>query len=328
MLRFDEQQIKARAKKIRDVAACSRRLHDVELGIFAEQLVLQTMTEVFRHEYPELKWINGGLIPIDTSFDEGIDAWSYTELDQIGRAEIVSPNATDVPLVDLTGRNNIRGVVSVADGFTYSNQDLRTARTQGLWDLVSEKGAAARVGNDRRLNPLIAFGDAATGIRGVTNSPGIVVQTATNGGWQTQTGVNIVADVTTFLNSQINSTDGVLDSDTCVMDTASFTRISTLVHLPNASDRTVLSFLKEAFPMINRWDFEASMGIADAAGTGPAMLAYKNDPSRLKAIMPMPMTPLPAQAAGLSWKVLFETRWGGIKLPSPENVYRLDGIGA
>ena len=44
---------------------------DTETGIFARQLVLATIRELFVHETEATKWITGGLIPIDSSMNAG-----------------------------------------------------------------------------------------------------------------------------------------------------------------------------------------------------------------------------------------------------------------
>ena len=136
--------------------------------------------------------------------------------------------------------------------------------------------------------------------------PGILVTPAITGNWATATGVQIVADVRAAINSIINQSSGVEVPNTVVMDTASFTLISTTVHLPGASDRTILSFLREAFPMIQRWESEPGMATVSATG-GPSMLVYRNDQTRLRAVFPMMMMAVPPEQKGLSFVLSFET---------------------
>lgn len=335
---FNDKWIKDKATELRQLADSVRNLfprghkiqdgirNDVETGVFASQLVTQTMTELFRHEFPETKWVNGGLLTMSTAINEGALEYSYTEMEHGGRAEIVAPNATDLPSSDIEGRNNLRRIVTIATHIKYSTQDLRTARLNGMFDIAQEKGASAREAFDRRLNILMRSGQETAGLRGITNAPGIVVQNAATGNWQTATGAQIVADFTAAANSIMNNTDAVEVPDTALFDVASWTRISTLVHLPAASDRTVLSFLREAFPMIRRWDWEPGLSTADAAGTGPSSLIYANNPMKARATMPMMLTPLPPERKGLSFSIAFESRYGGIIVPRPRSILRLDGV--
>jgi len=298
---------------------------DVQMGVFAKQLVTATFRELFRFEYPETKWMNGGLIPISTSINEGATEYSFTEMEHTGRAKIVADCATDIPLADIGGRNNLRRIKTLAVGVTYCRQDIRTARMQGTFDIASEKAASAREAMDRTLDDLIRSGDPAAGLEGVVDHPGILVTPAITGNWATATGVQIVADVRAAINSIINQSSGVEVPNTVVMDTASFTLISTAVHLPGASDRTILSFLREAFPMIQRWESEPGMATVSATG-GPSMLVYRNDQTRLRAVFPMMMMAVPPEQKGLSFVLSFETRFGGVMMTKPRSMLRLDGI--
>lgn len=298
---------------------------DTQTGIFAQQLVISTFQELFKFEYPDTKWANGGLIQINTSLNPGTKEYSYQELGNTGDAEIVADGATDIPFADIEGRNNILPVKSIGIAVKYSDQDIRTAQMQGNFDIATEKAAAAREGHDRTLNRLIRSGSAAAGLNGVVNQPGIVVANAITGNWATASGVQIVADITAAINSIMNETDAVETPNTALFDVASFTLISTKVHLPAASDRTILSFLREAFPQIQRWDWE--FGLKDVSATGGAsMLVYRNDPMRMRAVMPMMMQAKPPQMLGFSFVLNFESRFGGVMTPKPRSVLRLDGV--
>ena len=298
--------------------------HDTQTGLFAQQLVTATFAELFRFEFTETKWMNGGLIPISTSLNEGATEYSYVESESSGRASIVSDHSTDIPMADLTGRNNIRSIKTVAVGVTYSTQEIRSARMQGLFDIATEKARSAREAMDRTLNDLIRTGDAASALEGVTNHSGIVVANAVNGTWQTAAAADIVEDVTTAINALINASGGVEVPDTVIMDVASYTRLSTLQN-SIASDITVLQYLQRAFPMITRWDWEPGLNDVSATG-GASMLAYRNESTRLRAVFPMLMQALPPMQQNLCFKLAFETRFGGVMVPRPRSILRLDGI--
>ena len=297
---------------------------DAQNGVFAQQLVRATFRELFRFEYPETKWVNGGLIQLNTNINEGATEYSFVEKGNTGRAEIVADGATDLPFADIEGRNNLRTIKTVGVAVRYSRQDVRTARMQGLFDMAAEKAGAAREAHDRTLNDLIRSGDAAAGLDGVVNQPGIIIQPAITGNWQSATAPQIVADVTAAINTIMNGTDAVEVPNTVLFDVASYTRISTLQNSV-ASDITALDYLKKAFPMIQRWDWEP--GLKDVSATGGAsMLVYRNDPMRMRAVVPMMMQAVPPEQKGLSFILNFETRFGGVMTPKPKSVLRLDGV--
>lgn len=327
---YSDVELKAKIRELKmvvdSIAYLPQYRADVETGRLAQQLVTATLRELFRHDFPEKKWMNAGLITISTNVDEGAKEFSYVESVRSGEAGIVADNATDVPAVDVEGRNNLRGIKTVADYITYSTQDLRSARFQGLFDIAQEKAVAAREAMDLKLNNLIRTGDEANGLRGITNAPGIVVQNAITGGWQTATADQIRADFTSAAKSIMDDTDAVEVPNTALFDVASWTRITTLQN-STASDITLLDWLKRAFPQITRWDWEHGLKTADAAGTGPSCLIYRNDPTRVRAVFPMMMRALPPERAGLAFKLTFETRFGGVITPKPLAILRLDGIG-
>lgn len=298
---------------------------DANEGIFAQHLVRETLRELFTKDLPERKWVNGGLIAMPGGVSAGAREYSYMESEGKGSAKIVADNATDIPMADLDGQLNLLPVKTVATSIRYSRQDVRSAQMQGLFDVVQQKSMAAREANDLALDDLIRSGHGPSGLRGIVNHPGIVVQNAITGSWQTATAAQIVGDVTTALNAMMNSTDNVEVPDTVIMDVASYTRISTLQN-STASDITVLDYLRRAFPMVRRWDWEPGLRMADAAGTGPAMLAYRNDASKVRAVVPMLMQPTPPEQRGLSFVINFETRFGGVMAPKPRSILRLDGI--
>jgi len=297
---------------------------DTESGVFAQQLVIATFSELFRHEFPETKWVNGGLISLNTSIDEGAATYAFTELIASGRAAIVADNSNDLPAAEVTGRNNIRAVHTIADYVTYSTQEIRSSRMNGMFDIAQEKARSAREAMDRTLDDLIRSGSPQHSLEGIVNHTGIIVANAVTGNWQTATALQIVADVTTAINTIMNQSDGVETPVNVLFDVASFTRLSTLQNSV-ASDITVLDYLKMAFPMVTRWDWEP--GLKDVSATGGAsMLVYNPDPMKIRAVIPMGMRALPPQQDDLNFRLAFEMRFGGVMAPRPRSVLRLDGV--
>ncbi len=303
---------------------CVRHADDPN-GLFAVQLVRATFQELFRFTFPDTKWMNGGLISRNTSINEGATEYSFTELEQTGRAQIVADNATDLPSADVDGRNNILPIKTVGISCTYSRQDVRTARLNGKFDIVQEKVAAAREGHDRTLDDFILNGVPAAGLRGVVNQPGIIVQTAVTGSWTEATAsTDIIADIRTALNAIMNDSDAVEVPNSGLFPVDKWNLLNRRIE--TGTDMSILGYLRTAFPMITRWDWDVPLKTADAAGTGPAALFYRNDPTRMRAVFPMMMAPVPPEQRGLSFVINFETRYGGVMTPRPRSVLRLDGI--
>jgi hypothetical protein len=298
---------------------------DTETGIFARQLVLATIRELFVHETEATKWITGGLIPIDSSMNAGATEYSFLEQERTGLAEIVADDATDIPLANISGRNNLRDILTPAIGIKYSRQEVRTAQMQGMFDLVSSKVAAAREGHDIALNNFIRSGIAGTTLVGVVNQPGIIVANAVTGTWSGATGQQIYTDVATALDAQMDASSNIEMPNHVVMPVASYNLVNSLFLNPGFNQDKVLDALKGAYPMVSRWDWEPGMNTTSAAG-GNALVAYRNDASRMRAVAPLMMAPVPPEPRGLSIILNFESRFGGVMTPRPRSVLRLDGI--
>lgn len=297
---------------------------DENEGIFARQLVMETLRELFRLEYAELKWAMGDLIPITTNVNEGATEYSYIEVEHSGQAKIIADNATDLPMAEVRGRNNILPVKTLGCAVQFSTQEIRTAQMQGLFDIASEKAQAAREAHDLALNELIRSGMPMAGLYGITNVPGILVHSAVTGAWASATAEQIVTDFSTAHNSIVHNSNGIEVPDTAVFPLVSFTRISTLKNSVS-SDITVLDYLKKVHPNITRWEWENGMATVGTGGTRAAQI-YKKDPRKVRAVVPMALKPQPAQQRGLVFELVFESRYGGVMAPRPRSELRLEGI--
>lgn len=298
---------------------------DASPSLYAATMVRQTLSEFFRHEYPELKWINGGLVYIDESLPEGTSTFEWQEMGVVGEADYVADDATDIPRADIFGQINVGRAKSIATHFRYNRQEIATSKLMGNGiNLVTEKSAAARLVMDSRLNRSIALGRPEVGHAGVLNAPGIAVDAATTGNWLSATAAQIVADFTTAWTAQFQATNGLLVADTAVMPIEIYTRLSTLQNSVS-SDLTVLEYLQKTAPQIKRWEWDPLMSTASPAG-GRAMLLYRNDRTVARALIPKVFEFLPEQESALSIKIIGYCRFAGVIAPKPLGMLLLTGI--
>lgn len=297
---------------------------DSNNAAFARHLVQETLRELFRQEYTQTKWASGELLPINTSVNEGAREFSYFELGQAGKASIVADNATDIPSATVTGDLTLQKVHTVATSFEYSTQDVRQAKLQGLFDMATEKAAACREVHDQEVNSLIRVGDANKGLEGFTNHTGIIVQTAVTGTWSGATAAQIVSDFSTAASFIRTNSNGVENPTAAVFPVAIWTRISTLQNSV-ASDISVLDYLKKAWPEISTWTWDDGMVTAGVGGT-PAVMIYDRNPRKARAVMPMILRPMAPEQHGLTFRVVMESRFGGVITPRPLSALRLDGV--
>lgn len=298
-------------------------------AFYAQDLVNSTLSRIFELEYPELGWLNGGLLDMSQEVDPGAASYSYLEMGGAGQAGLVAPNATDIPSVDLQGNQNIGAIATVACSFQYSTQDVRQAALQGRqggfsFSIAERKARAAREAHDRKINALLATGDGGAGLRGITNHPGIFVLGATTGTWSTATAVQIAADFDAAYALMVGDTNGVETPDTCVVSPLVLARLKGLTwDAGNSSNISVMAYLETAYDV--KFFKDATMAVASAA-SGNAMLMYRKGMDKAFGVMPLMLEVLPPEREGLVFKVVLESRFGGVAVPKPQSVLRLDGI--
>lgn len=293
-------------------------------SVYARQLVTETLKTLFKYEYRATLWANGELLNIDTSVNEGANEFGWMETGDVGTADIVAPGATDIPTADIQGNWNIGKVYTIATSITYSTQDVRQAKFQGLFSIAEQKAVAAREAHDRKLDELIRMGSQPHGLMGVGFVPGSFHVAAPTGTWLTATPAQIVADFTAGYSAVFNGTEGIERPNTAVFPSTIWTRISTLQN-SIASDITVLEYLKRAFPEITAWVCDPGMNTISDAG-GPAVLIYSDDSSRMQAVMPMLLRPNTLEVRGLGFTMAFESRYAGVMAPRPLSMCKLQGI--
>ena len=315
-------------KMIAEDAASMFGRFDAGEGVFARNLVTATIQELFRFEYPETKWASGEMIDWVQGASDGASEIGYLQTGSVGGGEpgasaIVSHYATDIPEVDLNGDYHLTRVHTVACSFSYSTQEVRAARFQNLFDIAQEKARSAKEKHDRDINALIAFGSSAHGLEGVTNGTGISVLPAITGNWATATPDQIRADFAEAYQSMIDATGGVEKPNMAVVSPGILARLRSLLNSANASNISLKDYLEAAYEVT----FHAEQTMTQAGpGSSNAMLLYRKDPQRVRVAMPLFLSPLPIQPVGLAFKCPMESRFGGVILPRPLSILRLDGI--
>lgn len=297
-------------------------------GLFAAQLATVTLAEVFKHQYPQTQWTNGTLASISTAGGAGALVIGYTELSGVGNAKIVAEDATDIPITDVEGEYNTHKVHTVAAAFSYTTQQVRFGQQNGgvagMFDVIQEKAFNCREAHDSELNNLIRAGSAPHKLQGYTNAKGIFVIPAATPDWMSASASQIVTAFSAAAMYGRMETDNTEIPDTAVFPIDVFGRLETLQNSA-ASDATVLDFLKRTHPHITRWVSDFGMGTAGAGGS-KAVLIYNRAPNKARAAVPMLLRPLAPEVAGLTFKVVMESRFAGVMTPKPKSITRVDSV--
>lgn len=314
--------------RIKLICDSAQRLFVGDDAFYAGNLVNSTMTQIFELEYPELGWLNGGLLAMRQEVDPGAYSYDHLMMGSVGLAEIVSDRATDIPEVDIEGTRTPRSIVTVGCSFSFSTQDLRQSTMMGRQgvnlDIASRKAVTARKAHDRRINQLLALGNGPAGLFGITNHPGITVLPAITGAWQTATAAQIAADFEAAYLLMDAQTQGVEIPDSAVVSSTILARLRGLTwDAGNSSNISTLQYLETAWGV--KFYAENTMRTASAAG-GNALLLYNKSADKAFGVMPLILEASPVTQVGYVFKVAMESRFGGVSSPYPLSILRLDGI--
>ena len=121
----------------------------------------------------------------------------------------------------------------------------------------------------------------------------------------------------------IDATGGVEKPNMAVVSPGILARLRSLLNSANASNISLKDYLEAAYEVT----FHAEQTMTQAGpGSSNAMLLYRKDPQRVRVAMPLFLSPLTIQPVGLAFKCPMESRFGGVILPRPLSILRLDGI--
>ncbi len=307
---------------------------DAQAANFARLLATQTLSGIEKHEYPEMKWVNGGLIAITSEVDEGADHYMWLEQSVVDEGDkLLSNDADDFPLVDVEGAENFGRVHSFGRAFQYTAQDVRKSRFHGVTDIVRDKAVATREAIDRNFENLITDGEPSAKLAGIFTAA-IPNARAAIGGWEdiTPSGDDPFAQIHEefrFAHNRIHvNSNGIEEPDTALFSQALLTFLQSTRN-SSASDRMILEQLKVAWPNIKRWDWtrqNATGGRDVNNDAAPCLLLYKNDASRIRVELPMPPTPSEVEKRGRRFLTEMEARYGSLIIKRPQSLLRVDGV--
>jgi hypothetical protein len=289
--------------------------------------------KIYQPAYSELKFLNGGLIPMNTAIPDGVDVDSYDVINGAGEASVISDWADDIKTVEITGENIAGKIKSIADSYTYSVQDLRKDKLLGSIgkSVVENKAMIARKVIDEKLDKMLRIGDDKHGIKGLLNADGVpsTAAAATGSGstttFATKTAANILADFTKALEDMGDDTNGNEIPDTCLIDYKNWLLIKNkALDTTMYSGMSVLKYIEQEYGLKVIWVQQFKNAFIDNTKSG--FVLYKNDISKLEGVMPIRLLAHPPQIKNLATKNILEARCGGVRVFYPKSVSITTGI--
>ena len=282
--------------------------------------------------YPEFNYAE--LVPIDTSAPDWTQVVEWWSGDMYGRAQWFNANNDDVPTAGQNRQKGMSTVHTASIGYGYGYEELMGAMQAGR-NLPAEDAIAARRAAEDMINRICFIGDTEKNLHGVVNHPAVTPRAAANGGWDTATVDEILADINEALSVSYKDTKYTSIADTVLLPYARLIILSTR-RMTDVSGLMTSGNLLEYIQKYNLYtmttgrplNIKAVFGL-ETAGTGGVarMVAYRRSPEVLKLHMPMPHRFFPVWQSGpFRWDIPGLFRLGGVDARRPLEITYMDGI--
>lgn len=272
------------------------------------------------------------LVPVDNSVDPGAEVVTYSQYDRVGIAKLISSYANDLPRADVKGKQFTASIKGLGSSYGYSIQEIRAAR-MARKSLDQSKAEAARESIEDGIDRIGASGDAGTGLIGLLNIPnaqtysipaGAGGQVTWNTGATPKTGLEVLKDLNTPVNTVVQVTKEAEKPDTMLLPVLQYAYIAS-TPLQSGSDTTILQFFLRSSPYIKTVEPWEKLTGAGSGGTN-RMVVYKRDPRNLMLVIPQEFEAFPPEQKGLEAVVACHARIGGVQCFYPLSVMYADGL--
>jgi len=315
------------------VITASQRL-DANEGIFFARELEYIKAQSYDVQYPELTATR--IIPFSSEAGSGAETITYQQYEEVGQAKIISNYATDLPRVDLKGKEFPAKVKSIGASYGYSIQDIRAARMAGK-SLEQRKANAVRKANDTEVNRIAYFGDEEHGLIGLLTHPnipkyvlpadgtlnGVVAGTADSIKFVNKTPAQVLRDLNGMVAKQLELTQNVERPDTLLLDHETNSDIGTRARSDN-SDTTILEFFLKKNPWIKNVEVIPELKGAGTGGTNIVMM-YRKSKEKLTLELPQPFEQFPPQAQNLEFVIPCHSRCAGVIIYYPYSIIMAEG---
>lgn len=291
--------------------------------------------EVYRQQYPEFKYST--FVPVVTSEPEYAAQIGVRVLNYRGGLRRYNGIATDQPTADVAQKVQFVDVHTFSSGYRFSIVELNQAK-MGLLELDVERALAVRATAEADTNKIMLRGGlddngnfAATG-EGLFTGPNVPVTTATATIDSIVTaGGDVAQKILTVFNAAyravyIDQTSTVHKPNTCILPATTYQILnSTILGSGNASNLTVLQFLRLNYPDVEFYD-DINLETAGVGGK-KRMVIYKRDVRVIKGHVPMPLRFQQIEGPqNMTFYVPAIMRTAGVEWRVPKAAHYVDGI--
>lgn len=299
---------------------------DANESVFFKNQLEHIKTKTYDVKYASNKAL--GLFPVSTEAGDTATEITWRQYGKLGMAKMIADYATDFPRVDVYGTEKTIKVFDIGASYGYSIPEIRRAAMAGV-PLEQKRANAARQAIDNKLDYIGLFGDAAHGINGFINYPGITEFTITSGvagnTWAKKTADEILADMFGIVEAVLTSTNGIEKPDTMLLPLDQYLLISRKRIATDSEGKTVLKYFLENSPYIKRIEWLSELKGAGSGGKD-RMMVFANDSDHVTLEIPLPFEQFDAQQKGLTYEIPCLARVAGVIVYYPASVAYCDGI--
>lgn len=320
------------------------RLDAAGLSVAFARSLEYIIRKPYEAEYPEL--LAPQFIPLMTEVPPEANSFTYRMLDKTGQAAIINENGSDAPKVDIKGEEWQQPIVTLGASYDYTILDTMRAARLGI-PLEAYKAEAARFACEYLMEQLAATGNAAYGLAGLTNAPGITAtaQQSSGGNWIQQVATigsasttnatppavvvaqAIAADFLAMIKGVFTDTQGIHRPTDGLISVAAMAALMAQPRSPGFTDDNLLDYLEKMCQLdIECWPQLNSAGAVLVGSNQGRVMVYKKDPKLLNLVVAQPFTQLPPQPIKMAWEVMTYMRTGAVQVRYPRTVRYMDSV--
>ncbi len=256
-------------------------------------------------------------------------AYTWREWTPAGKAAIISNASDDLPMSDITGKENSQVIKDLGGAYGFTLKELKWSAATGT-PIDNMRAITARLAMEQLIDAILAKGSADAGLFGVLNLDSTAITSANrvtsyvlstkaasgSTKWGTlaapvATGQEVANDLIGFASDVVSKSKGIISRVRIALSIdgynyAAGTRINAV------NDTTALEFaLKSSFiESIDPW-YQCTATAAN--GTDDRMVAIPSDVDDvIGGIVPMEWTPQPVQQKNLAFVVPCIAACGGV----------------
>jgi hypothetical protein len=277
-------------------------------------------------DFPPLK--AAGIVPFDTSPDDGAENYTVTYANRAGRARISKDMRGIIPSVDLDVGQKTFPIFSILLSYGYTLQEVRAAMRERK-PLQADRAMRCRQQIAMEVDEIALLGYTDAGLKGLFNLAGTDTYATPAGAsaskaWSSKTPTEILADWNGSVSQVVVTTLEIEVPDTSVLPTSVFEDVTTRRVGDGTSD-VIATYFKRNNPHIEM--VESSHKLESNTGwTGKRMVNFKKDPLKVAMILPIPFEQLSPKVEPTETTIVCHARTAGVVAHRPKSIIYVDEI--